>query len=72
MVASNYSAYIAIAQSIIYAEEMQHTKQSLIESVAASEITESASNIISNTETFRQLNKEKDAETQNIKSIHDI
>jgi hypothetical protein len=56
MVASNYSAYFKIAQSIIYAEEMKVTKQSLIESVAASEISESISdNQNTNTQTFRQL-----------------
>lgn len=74
MVASNYSAYFKIAQSIIYAEEMQHTKQSLIESVAASEINESTSNNKNtNTETFRQLNKTDETNgTKKINSIHDM
>jgi len=74
MVASNYSAYFKIAQSIIYADEMQNTKQSLIESVAASEINESSTNKAqTNTQTFRNLTKsEEQSSVKKVKPIHDI
>jgi hypothetical protein len=38
MVGANYSAYWNLAYSIIYAEEMQVTKNSLIQSVAANNL----------------------------------
>jgi hypothetical protein len=40
LVVSNYSAYWNVVHSIIYAEEMEHTKKSLIESVAAASVSE--------------------------------
>lgn len=74
LVASNYSAYWNLAYSFIYAEEMQHTQKSLIESVAAANITEDNSEESEEEkkkeDTFEQL---KDEDTpEYAPSIHSL
>lgn len=70
LVISNYSAYWNLAQSILFAEELKQTKQSLIESVAAAEIKQEAKRSDENIDTFRSLREDEIEETK--KSIHDI
>lgn len=72
MVVSNYSAYYTLAQSIIYAEDMKQTKQSLIKSVAAAEISEDKKEEVQESkDTFRQLRKIEKA-PKKIEKLHDI
>ncbi len=71
MVGANYSAYWNLAYSIIYAEEMQVTKNSLIESVAASNIEEKASDS-SKVNTFRNVTTEESTTQKKTKSMHSM
>lgn len=60
MVVANYSAYMNLAYSFLYAEEMERTKNSLIESVAAASIDENIEETqdIQEVDTFKQLKDE--------------
>jgi len=71
MVAANYSAYWNLAQSIIYAEEMQHTKRSLIESVAAADASEEKQEVVEKVDSFKGL-KQDSIEKEEVKNLHDI
>lgn len=70
LVASNYSAYWNIASSILFAEQMEQTKQSLIQSVAAASLQEDTTEK-KEVNTFRQLESWDQIQAAN-KQIHDI
>lgn len=73
LVGTNYSAYWNLAYSIIYAEEMQMTETSLINSVAAASISEQDSDErIWNTQTFKQLDTLQDVSIETTQSIHSM
>lgn len=72
LVVSNYSAYWNLASSIIYADDLERTKNSLIESVAASSITENTSTSNSEVNTFKQLWVAEDEIPENTNGIHDM
>jgi len=68
---SNYSAYSNIIYSFIYAEEMQRTEVSMMQSVSASEI-ESRENL-SDMNTFASLEEETEEEkTEYVPSMHSL
>ena len=72
MLATNYSAYWNIATSIIYAEEMEVTKKSLIQSVAAaSSIDDNDSGSIEQ-DTFKQLSGEETKKYEYTPSMHSL
>lgn len=72
MLATNYSAYWNIATSIIYAEEMEVTKKSLIQSVAAaSSIDDNDSGSVEQ-DTFKQLSKEETKKYEYTPSMHSL
>lgn len=71
MLAANYSAYWNLAYSIIYAEEMQVTKKSLIESVAASNIQEKQNNV-SDVNTFRHIWESEEIDLKKESDIHSL
>lgn len=56
MLGANYSAYWNLAYSIIYAEEMEITKNSLIQSVAANNLEEKTQDS-SEVNTFKQISQ---------------
>jgi len=70
MVGANYSAYWNLAYSIIYAEEMQVTKKSLIDSVAASSI-EGKVEDTTEMNTFKNISTAEPT-SKKVKSIHSI
>lgn len=67
---TNYSAYWNLAYSIIYAQEMQMTETSLIQSVAAASISDQSEQ--EHTETFKQLDTQDEASTKKVESIHSM
>lgn len=72
MLATNYSAYWNIATSIIYAEEMEVTKKSLIQSVAAaSSIDDNDSGSVEQ-DTFKQLSREETKKYEYTPSMHSL
>ena len=72
LVVSNYSAYMNLAYSFLYAEEMERTKNSLIESVAAASIDEEKSQEeTQEVDTFKQLKDEENA-VEYTPSIHSL
>lgn len=72
LVVSNYSAYMNLAYSFLYAEEMERTKNSLIESVAAASIDEEKDAIEEKeVDTFKQL-KDEDDSIEYTPSIHSL
>ncbi len=72
MLISNYSAYYALAKSVVYSQELTQTKQSLIKSVAAADINENKQeqDTISQ-DTFRQLRKIEETPKE-VEKLHDI
>lgn len=74
LVGANYSAYSNLVYSFIYAEEMQATTNSLIESVAAWDLTKEDESVAVNT--FKQLEKDTDIKveekTEYIPSMHSL
>lgn len=70
LLASNYSAYWNIAKSIIFAEELEQTKQSLIESVAAGNILGEESSQEVNT--FRNLSDSESMVPDTLSEKHSI
>ena len=72
MVATNYSAYWNIATSIIYAEEMEVTKKSLIESVAAASVIDDKSQDSAEQDTFKQLSADETQKHEYTPSMHSI
>lgn len=71
MVGANYSAYWNLAYSIIYAEELQTTKNWLIESVAANDIQEKDTDT-SLVNTFRNIAPEENTSNKTTQSIHSM
>lgn len=71
MVATNYSAYWNLASSIIYAEEMEITKESLIQSVAAANISDDVEKD-EQQDTFKQLSTETIQKHSYTPSMHSI
>ncbi len=71
LLVSNYSAYWNIVYSIIYAQDMENTQNNLIESVAAANISEEKKEE-KEVDTFKQLWKKEEIETQYTQSIHSI
>jgi len=68
---SNYSAYSNIIYSFIYAEEMQKTEVSMMQSVSASEIE--SQETIGDMNTFASLEKEIEEEkTEYVPSMHSL
>ena len=70
MIWANYSAYWNLAYSIIYAEEMQVTKNSLIDSVAANNIQEKDSDA-SQVNTFRNVTSQETTQKK-AQSMHSM
>lgn len=68
---ANYSAYSNLVYSFIYAEEMQETEKSIINSVAAAEIVSSQEEEVN---TFKQLDdgKNVDVKTEYVPSMHSL
>jgi len=71
MVWVNYSAYWNIAYSIIYAEEMQVTKNSLIDSVDAGLINEKNDHT-SEINTFKNISSKAQETTKKVVSMHSM
>ena len=71
MVGANYSAYWNLAYSIIYAEEMQVTKNSLIQSVAANSLWEKSSDLES-VNTFKATSSWEETTQKKPKSMHSM
>jgi hypothetical protein len=71
MVGANYSAYWNLAYSIIYAEEMQVTKNSLIQSVAANNLEEKNKNV-SDVNTFKQVSRQQEYSQKTTRSMHSM
>lgn len=71
LVVANYSAYMNLAYSFLYAEEMERTKNSLIESVAAASIEEKeeTEEIV---DTFRELKANDDTKVEKSPSMHSL
>lgn len=65
MVVSNYSAYYKLVHSVIFAEEIERSKQSLIESVAAADLSEKEN-------TASEIAKEEKETEKSIEKKHDI
>jgi LPXTG-site transpeptidase (sortase) family protein len=72
MLATNYSAYWNLASSIIYAEEMEITKKSLIQSVAAASVSDDESENTLEQDTFKQLSESKSEKYKYTPSMHSI
>ncbi len=73
MVAANYSAYWNLAYSIIYAEEMEITKKSLIQSVAAASLDEDKDlSAAGEVDTFKQLWDNETEKYEYTPSMHSI
>jgi hypothetical protein len=72
MLATNYSAYWNIAASIIYAEEMEITKKSLIQSVAAASVDDEKNTDTQEQDTFKQLSKSEVEKYKHTPSMHSI
>lgn len=70
LVVANYSAYFNLAYSFLYADELERTKNSLIQSVAAASIDESEENI-QEVNTFKQLNTNK-IKLEHTPSMHSL
>jgi hypothetical protein len=71
MLATNYSAYWNLATSIIYAEEMEVTKKSLIESVAAASVEENQDpKEKKGQDTFKQLSEITTQQYEYTPSMH--
>ena len=71
MVGANYSAYWNLAYSLIYAEEMQITKNSLIDSVAANSLEEKK-DTSSEVNTFRNVSRSEENTPKKSKSMHSM
>jgi len=71
MLGANYSAYWNLAYSIIYAEEMEITKNSLIQSVAANNLEEKTQDS-SEVNTFKQISQSWVESKKTTRSMHSM